>query len=93
MEIGDVIVEDSSWLRKQDDSAHINLAELEAVIKGVTLAIKWDLKEVEIMTDSATVFGWLVSLLTKDRRIKTHGLGEALVHRRLTLLADVFNVG
>ena len=31
-------IEDSCWLRKEDDSAHINVAELEAVLKGINLA-------------------------------------------------------
>jgi ribonuclease HI len=89
LEINGAIVEDSTWLRKQGDAAHINLAELEAIIKGVNLAIKWSLNKLEVMTDSATVYHWLNSLLTKDRRIRTHGMGEALVHRRLSLLADL----
>ena len=33
-------IEDGSWLRKLDDGAHINLAELNAVIKGVNMAMK-----------------------------------------------------
>ena len=41
------------------------------------------------MTDSGTVYHWVNSLLTNDRRIRTHGLAEALVHRRLNLLSDL----
>jgi ribonuclease HI len=89
LEVGGNMVEDASWLRKEKDPTHINLAELESVIKGVNLALKWDLTELEIVTDSATVFGWMKSMLTNDRRIRTRGLGEALVHRRLTLLKAI----
>ena len=32
VEIDGVIVEDQCWLRKNDDGAHINVAELEAVV-------------------------------------------------------------
>ena len=35
------IIEDGAWLRKADDGTHINLTELNAVIKGVNLAMKW----------------------------------------------------
>ena len=35
-------IEDAAWLRKKDDTAHINLAELDAVVKGLNLAIKWN---------------------------------------------------
>ncbi|KAG0706288.1 hypothetical protein GWK47_024369 [Chionoecetes opilio] len=49
------IIEDASWLRK-DDSSHINMTELDAVVKGLNLALAWQLKEVELLTDSSTVF-------------------------------------
>lgn len=90
LEIEGKIVEDGSWLRKQDDANHINIAELEAVLKGVNLAMKWDLTELNIMTDSASVFGWLHSIITKNKRIKVHGLSEMLVQRRLSILSDLF---
>ena len=32
VQIGEVVVEDAAWLRKRDDVAHINRAELEAVV-------------------------------------------------------------
>jgi len=35
IEINGETVEDASWLRKGNDSMHINLAELEALLKGV----------------------------------------------------------
>lgn len=34
----DVIAEDASWLRKRMEFSHINLAELDAVMKGINLA-------------------------------------------------------
>lgn len=46
-------------MRKVDDGAHIYLAELDAVILGVNLALKWKFKTLTLYTDSATVFGWL----------------------------------
>ncbi|XP_054267042.1 uncharacterized protein LOC128989196 [Macrosteles quadrilineatus] len=78
LEIEGEIVEDASWLRKQHDSAHINLAELEAILKGVNLALRWGLKKIVFITDSATVHAWVSSILTGDRPIKTHGLSEVL---------------
>jgi transposase InsO family protein/ribonuclease HI len=90
VQIGNTIVEDAAWLRKKKDMAHINLAELDAVMKGVSLAVKWDLKKIEIVTDSATVFGWVKSVITKEKRIKVHGMSEPLVYRRIGLLADIF---
>ena len=44
-------MEDASWLRK-DESSHINMAELDAVIRGLNLALAWRVKKVEVLTDS-----------------------------------------
>ncbi|KRY48689.1 hypothetical protein T03_15204 [Trichinella britovi] len=38
LEVGGSIVEDAAWLRP-DDAQHINMAELDAVIKGLNLAL------------------------------------------------------
>ena len=39
LEIAGVKVEDRSWLREQGDKRHINVAEPDAVIKGLNMAI------------------------------------------------------
>ena len=54
LEIG-VVAEDAAWLRKKDDASHINVAELDAVLKGVNLALKWELHDVYLKTDSASL--------------------------------------
>ena len=58
MEIGGLVAEDVTWLRKKNDYNHINMAKLDAVLKGINLAIKWGLREIEIRTDSAMVLSW-----------------------------------
>jgi hypothetical protein len=88
VEINGQIVEDASWLRKKDDDGHINVAELNAVIKGVNMALKWGLESLEIMTDSATVISWLKSALLGAKRVKVSGMSELLVRRRLGLLRE-----
>ena len=88
LEVDGEIVEDGSWLRKED-TTHINLAELDSVLKGLNLAAMWNLDEVEIVTDSATVFGWLQSALYDTHMVRTRGLSEILVKRRLSLVRDV----
>ena len=82
------IIEDAAWLRKADDGTHINLAELNAVIKGVNLAMKWGAGDITIFTDSAAVYSWLSSLLKKDKRIRVYGLSEMLVKRRLSIFSE-----
>ena len=35
------IIEDTCWLRPENDMQHINLAELDATLKKVNLALQW----------------------------------------------------
>ena len=55
VEIDSVVVKNATWLRKKSDYNHINVAKLNATIKGVKLALEWGLKEIEIRTNSLTV--------------------------------------
>ena len=82
------IIEDGAWLQKADDGTHINLAELNAVIKGINLVMKWGDEDITIFTDSAVVYSWLSSLLKKDKRIRVSGLSEMLVKRRLSIFSE-----
>ena len=91
IEIGDDIVEDASWLRPKDDSKHINLAELDAVIRGVNVALRWGRRNIEIRCDSATVCGWLKALLEKTHNIKTSAMSEILIRRRLNTLKEIID--
>ncbi|XP_067940533.1 uncharacterized protein [Watersipora subatra] len=68
------------------------MAELEGVIKAINMAMKWNLKNVTILTDSATIFGWVKSVLQDCKRPKVSGLSEMLVKRRLNLLYDLISV-
>ena len=54
--VNNQVVEDAAWLRKEDDGAHINVAELEAVVKGLNLALKWGRTELKVITDSASAY-------------------------------------
>ena len=89
LEIDGNIVEDAAWLRKVDDCAHINVAELDAVIKGVNLGYRWGLTDLKIMTDSATVHGWLHATLSNESKVKSRGISEILVMRRLGIIREM----
>ena len=83
------VIEDCSWLPKPDDRRHINIAELEAAVQGITLAANWEIKKFKLMTDCKTVAGWLSQLLNNTRRVRTSGLHELLVRRRLNIIDDM----
>lgn len=89
LEVNGVAVEDAAWMRKSNDHHHINVAELDAVLKGVNLGVKWGLKKMVIMTDSVTVSRWIELTLSEERRIKTTGAAEILVKRRLSTLKEM----
>ncbi|XP_043214663.1 uncharacterized protein LOC122378020 [Amphibalanus amphitrite] len=88
LEVNGDVIEDASWLRK-DDCGHINLAELEAVLKGLNLAVAWDMKDIRLMTDSQTVFHWLSDALSGKARIKTKAASELLIRRRLQTITSI----
>jgi len=83
------VVEDAAWLRKEHDTAHINLAELDAVLRGVSLAIRWRITELTIRTDSVTVQKWLVAVLENRHPIKSSALAEMLIRRRLGIFREL----
>ena len=89
VEVDGRIVEDASWLRKKGDASHINTAELEAVVKGVNLAIKWGLRKIEILTDSVTVKSWVSSVVNDSHRPRVSGLSEMVNRRRLSVVSDL----
>ena len=89
LEMSGKVVEEASWLRKKDDGTHINVTELDAVNKGVNLALKWWSKKATLVTDSATVHSWLHASLTGSQRVKVSGAAEMLVRRRLVMVEEL----
>ena len=87
VEIGGHIVEDASWLRKKD-SCHINLDELDAAIKGLNLALAWQVKKLEL-TDSSTVHRWITGGLSGKTRLKTKAASEMLIRRRVRIVLSL----
>ena len=85
LEINGVAIEDAAWLRKNEYFNHINFAELEAVLKRISLALKWKLKDLELKTDSATVLGWVKTAISNDKRVKTKGASEMVIKQCLGL--------
>jgi len=83
VEVGSHVMEDGTWLR-HEDAAHINMAELNAVIKVINLAIMWNTKKLQLHTDSLTEYHWISDTLTGKARVKTKASSEMLIRRRLS---------
>ena len=64
--------------KEKSDFSHINVSELDAVVKGINLVIKWGLSVITVVTDSATVYGWLNLVMNGDRNVRTKGAPELL---------------
>ena len=89
LEVDGNVVEDCSWLRQASDKRHINIAELEAAIRGLTLAVKWGVKDFQLATDSKTVASWIQQVVHNTKRVKISGMHEVLVQRRLQIIHDL----
>ena len=67
------VVEDASWLRPEKDSQQINLTELDAIIKGINLAIFWKTTTLHLFLDT----------LTGKVMVRTKAASEMFIRRRL----------
>ena len=83
------VVEDASWLRKERDTQHINLAELDAVLKGINMALMWEATILYIHTDPACVHKWVTDTLTGKAWVHTREASEILIRRRLDSLTSL----
>ncbi|XP_067927933.1 uncharacterized protein [Watersipora subatra] len=91
LEVDGYTVEDAAWLRREDDGAHINVAELEAALKGINLALAWKMTNVQVITGSATVYGWKNSVIEDTKRPKVTGLSELIIRRRLGIIGQLID--
>ena len=82
VEVDGNVIEDATWLRAEDAS-HINMAELDAMIKGVNMALEWQMKILHLRTDSLTVFHWISDTLRGKARLRTKASSEMLIRRRV----------
>ena len=89
--IDGTIVEDASWLRSKEDTTHINVAELDASLKGINMALRWRLQNITLYTDSKTCFDWLNGAVTNRNKLHTKGMSEMLIRRRLTILKELIS--
>ena len=72
-------MEDRSWLHAVSDRQHINISELDSIIKGLEMAVDWKLTKITLYTNSKTAFGWLEAFLSNKHRIRIHGMNKGLI--------------
>ena len=87
------IIEDGTWLRDADNRKHINVAELDVAMRGLSLAVEWGLETVELITDSKAVVGWLYEVAENVCRVRVVGLHKVLIVHRLQVATDLMETG
>ena len=88
VEVDGNIIEDVCWLRK-DDTTHINMSELDAVINGLNMGLKWKMNFLHICTDSKVVFYWVTDALTGKSKLRTKASNKILIRRRLQTITNI----
>ena len=81
-------IEDACWLRR-DDSGHINMAELDAAIRGINLAVAWGMSTIDVRTDSVTVHHWIGDAVSGRARLRTKAQSELLIRRRVSIIRQL----
>ena len=77
------------WMRPEADAQHINLAKLDAVLKGINLALQWQCKVLHIKTDTVCVYHWISDPLTGKARTRTKAASEMLITRQLSTVKEL----
>ena len=83
------VVEDASWLHPVNNVQHVNLTELNTVLKGVNLVLQWQANVLHIRTDSACVYQWTLDALTGKVQLTTKAASKMLLQRQLRTLVDL----
>ena len=53
------VLEDACWQQAENNAQHINLAELDAVLKNINLALQWQGKVLHMKTYSVCIYHWV----------------------------------
>ena len=83
------MLEDACWLQPANDAWHINLAELDTVVKGVNLVLEWQAKRLHLHTDSLCVYYWVSNVPTRKARIHIKAACEMLIRQKLDTLRSL----
>ena len=86
IEYDGAIIEDASCLQPVHADKHINLAELDAVLRGVNLALHSSM--IHLLMNSTCVHRWISDTLSGKARIRTKAAAEMLIRCRLSTLVE-----
>ena len=85
LEKNGAVIEDAGWLRLMNDAVHINLAELDTVLKGINLALQWGVKILHVRTHFLCMYHWVLDTLSGKARVQTKAASKMLIRRLSTI--------
>lgn len=85
MESSESLVEDACWLQSECEDKHINLAELDTILKGINMALQWRVTVVHLKTDST----WVSDVLSGKSQVCMNAATEMLIRRRLSTIKEL----
>lgn len=88
LEVNGEVVEDACWFRPTDGS-QTNMAELDALARGMNTALTWNMRHLHLRTDSLTVYRWVSDTLFGKVHLKTKAANEMLIWRRLGIIKSL----
>jgi len=89
LEVNEETIEDDTWLRKKDDVRHINIAELEGVVKGLNLCFKWGMMDIMVKCDNKSVVSWIEDTIPNRSKLNTTAYLELLIRRNLAIINEI----
>ena len=89
LETNGMVIEDVCWLHPTNNTQHINLAELDADLQGINLALQWVATVLHLVTDSACIHQWISNTLTVKAHVNTRAADEMLVRQWLETLRSL----
>ena len=75
------IIEDACWLQLIKNTQHINMVELDAILRGINLTLKKQVTVLYLNTDSLCIHHWVTNALMRMSHLNTKSASEMLIRQ------------
>lgn len=89
LEVSGSLIKNACWLCPVNDVQHINMVELDAMLKGIKLTLEWETDVFYLKINSLLVYPWISDTLISKGRLKIKATIEMLIRTRNTLSAQM----
>ena len=91
LEANGTIIEDECYQWPIKDTQHINVPELDALLKVIYLTLKCQAKVIPINTDSFHVYHWVTNALTSKSQLDIKAATKMLIRWQLYMLTSLID--